>query len=105
MNFLFKKLFLAKGEQMPFTGEYIDFVYGRNLLFNFYLSGTLSGNNRIDLQLKNPFFGNDDGIVFYTITGLNDGYATPLFSDSPISQTRIIGSGIGYLWAAVNVQN
>lgn len=103
MAFLFKKVNLLNGNSAPFTGEYVSTATARNLLFNFYASGVISGNSLLALQFQSPFFP-QDSITFHAITGLS-GYGSPLFSDSPISEVRAVCSGTGNYWVSVNMQN
>lgn len=98
-GFFFDTKTLMAGQSSPYTGAYVDSSRCRNLLFNFYASGTVSGLNQIFLQFENPFFKNNEGITFYTITGLTSGYYTPpIFSDSPMPRIRAVSSGIGNFW-------
>lgn len=83
------------------TGQYQSLKFSRNSLFYFFVSGS---GYQISLQSKSPFFNNEDGITFYTLTGVS-GYAEPLFSDSPLGNVRAIYSGAGRAWVSVAVQN
>jgi len=98
---LFETVNLLSGQQAPFTGEWQSIANGRNVLFSTYSSGSGS----ITLQYKNPFFNNDEGIPFYTFSGLQTGYSAPAFSTSPMNEVRAISAGSGQFWTAVTIQN
>jgi hypothetical protein len=102
-NFYFKPKILLSGQEAPFTGDYINITLARNSCFTVFSSGeNVSGN--VTLQYKSPFFENE-GVSFYTFTGLSSGYADPIFLTTPMSEVRAIADGTGNYWVGINIQN
>jgi hypothetical protein len=108
-SFLHKNEFLATGQTMPFTGEWVN----TNLCRNGFIVTYVSGNADINLQAKtelqgDPIFakgGSAEAVTFYTETGLANGYSNPVFFDSPISEIRITAEGSGRVWSYISYQN
>jgi hypothetical protein len=102
-NFYFKPQLLLSGQEAPFTGKYVNAALARNACFTVFSSGeNVSGD--ITLQYKSPFF-KDDGVSFYSFTGLSAGYADPIFLTTPMSEIRAIADGTGHFWTAITIQN
>ena len=99
-SFFFSTNTLLTGQAAPFTGAAIDTSKARNCLF------TVSGNGvgAVYLQYLSPF-ANTDWITFQSVTGLTTGFASPIFSDSPMPQIRALSSGVGSFWAGSYQQN
>jgi hypothetical protein len=94
---------LASNQPGGFTGEFKNISRGRNCLFTLYCSGA-SSNSAVALEYQSPFF-ESDGVEFYKFSGLADGYAQPLFLNSPVKNVRAVTSGDGSFWASVDYQN
>jgi len=108
-SFLHKNEFLALGQEMPFTGAWVNTALCRNGFIVIYSSGSAD----IDLQAKtelngDPIFekgGSAEAVTFYSETGIANGYSHPIFFDSPISEIRITAKGTGKVWSYISYQN
>lgn len=108
-SFLHKNEFLALGQEMPFTGEWVNTTLCRNGFIVIYSSGNSNINLQAKTELKGESIFEDGGyaeaVTFYTETGLSDGYSNPVFFDSPISNIRITAVGSGKVWSYISYQN
>lgn len=113
MNSYIGSIILATGNSAPFTGSWANIAVARNAMFVVYGSGITSPLT-VNLESITPF-SNDPvfsatglqvGVPIYSFTGVSNGYTTPVFLDSPISQVRItVPTGAGKVWVSANVQN
>jgi hypothetical protein len=106
MNPLYiEQIDLLTGQQAPATGEWVNIARGRDAFFTAYASGA----GAVFLQTKTPFKNlpdaADEGINFYTISGMNNSYGDSAFMTSPMVQVRAVSSGAGRVWANVTLQN
>jgi len=105
-SFLVKTNTLASGQNLPFTGEWANTALCKNGLLVTYISGS---NINIFLQgksLMNDLPGGASyAYTFYSQTGLNNGYSDPIFFDSPITEIRLVASGVGKIWSYITYQN
>ena len=100
MSDFLNTIHLLTGQEAPFTGQWAEIGRSRENLFSSFAntSGTIT------LQYRSPFFI-DQGIPFYDIILSGSGYATPVFSTSPMGEVRAISSGNGNYWCAITQQN
>jgi len=111
-SFLFDTEYLATGQSLPFTGNWVNTVLSRNSLIVAYVSGTTATVNLQAPSLLGSYGsifaagGTAEAYTFSSTAGVT-GYMTPAYSDSPISSIRIVatGAGAGRIWAYVNYQN
>lgn len=109
---LFKTSLLATGQATPFTGDWASTVDCRNGFIVTYVSGAAINMN---LQAKTELAGETiftaggsaDNISFYTGSAGPNGYASPLFFDSPVSNIRLAtASATGSrVWSYISYQN
>jgi hypothetical protein len=108
-SFLHKNEFLALGQEMPFTGAWVNTALCRNGFIVIYSSGSADINLQAKTELKgDPMFetgGSAEAVTFYSETGIANGYSNPIFFDSPISEIRIISEGSGRIWSYISYQN
>lgn len=100
MSDFLNTIHLLTGQQAPFTGQWAEIGRSRENLFSAF--GNTSGT--IGLQYRSPFFANQ-GVPFFDIVLGSSGYATPVFSTSPMGEVRAVSSGNGTYWCAVTQQN
>jgi len=111
-SFLIKTDYLATGQSLPFTGDWVNTALSRNALIVAYVSGNTATINlqgesllsRYDSQFIRG--GINDNYIFYTATGVT-GYMSPAFLDSPIPSVRLATptTGAGKIWAYITYQN
>lgn len=104
-SLLYKMSSLSTGQSVPFTGEWVDTTLCRNGLIFAYTSGS---NITINVDTKTQFkiSGVPDNVTFFSLTGLNTGYLSPVFFDSPLEKIRFsVPSGQGRVWGYINYQN
>ena len=99
-HFYIQTKHLLTGQEAPFTGEFLNIAKSRDACFTVFSSGEGS----VSLEYKSPFFEND-GVPFYSFTGLSTGYSSPAYLTSPIEQVRAISNGTGNFWVAITIQN
>jgi hypothetical protein len=108
-SFLHKNEFLALGQEMPFTGAWVNTALCRNGFIVIYSSGSADINLQAKTELKgDPIFetgGSAEAVTFYSETGIANGYSNPIFFDSPISEIRITAEGNGKVWSYISYQN
>jgi hypothetical protein len=112
-SFIGSKL-LATGQSAPFTGDWISIAEARNALFVVYGSG-VSGGLTATVQSKtflsdDPAFTDDGGyagVPLYSFNSVSNGYASPVFLDSPVPYVRLVvtGNGNGQVWSYASIQN
>ena len=103
-SFLIKTEYLATGNSLPFTGQWVSTTLSRNALIVAYVSGSAA-----TLNLEGQSLINESSIpnsyTFYTSTGVT-GYMSPAFLDSPISSIRMSSlTNGGKVWAYITYQN
>jgi len=111
-SFLLDTEYLATGQSLPFTGDWVNTALSRNALIVAYVSGNTATINLQGRSLLNPYDplfaqgGAADNYTFYTTTGVT-GYMSPAFLDSPIPAVRIATptTGAGKIWAYITYQN
>ena len=105
-SFLVETNTLASGQNLPFTGEWVNTALCKNGLIVTYVSGsninTFLQGKSLMTNLPNTA---SNAYTFYSQTGLNNGYSDPIFFDSPITEIRVVGSGIGKVWSYITYQN
>lgn len=104
-SFLIKTQYLATGNSLPFTGDWVNTALSRNGLIVAYVSGA-SANLNLDGKSLIDDSGIPNSYTFYTATGIT-GYMSPAFLDSPISSIRLSSSSTGNskIWAYITYQN
>lgn len=105
---------LATGQSAPFTGSWVNVTDARNALFVVFGSGVVS-TVPVKIQAKTELLGLDpafnpsgsqEGVDFYTFNAVGNGYASPAFLDSPVSQVRLVApSGTAQIFGYVSWQN
>ena len=105
---------LATGQSTPFTGDWVNIADARNAMLVVFGSGVTATvpvkiQSRSELIGLNSIFssgGGQDGVDFYTFSSVSNGYATPAFLDSPMSQIRLVApSGTAQIFGYVSIQN
>lgn len=104
-SFLIQTKYLATGNSLPFTGEWISTALSRNALIVAYVSGSTATINLDGQSLINES-SLPNAYTFYTTTGVT-GYMSPAFLDSPISSIRMSSPSTGNsrVWAYITYQN
>jgi hypothetical protein len=111
-SFLLDTEFLATGNSLPFTGQWINTSLSRNALIVAYVSGNVATINLQGQSLLSSYDslfnqgGAAESYTFYTSTGVT-GYMSPAFLDSPIAAIRLAvpTTGAGKVWAYITYQN
>jgi len=111
-SFFIDTEYLATGQSLPFTGNWVNTTLSRNALIVAYVSGNTATINLQGKSLLTPYDasfaqgGINDNYTFYTATGVT-GYMSPAFLDSPIPSLRISTptTGAGKIWAYITFQN
>lgn len=104
-SFLIDTEYLATGNSLPFTGEWVSTALSRNALIVAYVSGAVATINLDGRSLINENTL-PNAYTFYTTTGVN-GYMSPAFLDSPIPSIRLSSpsTGVSRVWAYITYQN
>jgi hypothetical protein len=104
---LIKTEYLATGQTIPFTGEWVSTALCKNGLIVTYSSGaSIIANLEGRSLIQNLPAGASDAYTFYTQSGLATGYADPVFFDSPITEVRmVVNNGNGKVWSYLTYQN
>jgi len=104
-SFLINTQYLATGQSLPFTGDWVNTALSRNALIVAYVSGATADLN-VQGQSLLTSYGLPNNYTFYTSTGVT-GYMSPAFLDSPITSIRLATptTGAGKVWAYITYQN
>lgn len=103
-SFLIDTEYLATGNSLPFTGNWVNTALSKNALIVAYVSGSTATLNLEGKSLINES-SLPNAYTFYTATGVT-GYMSPAFLDSPISSIRISSpTNSGKVWAYITYQN
>lgn len=103
-SFLINTKYLATGNSLPFTGEWVNTALSRNALVVAYVSGN-SATLNLEAQSLINVSGIPNSYSFYSATGVT-GYMSPAFIDSPIPFLRMSSTtSNGKVWAYITYQN
>lgn len=104
---------LATGQSSPFTGNWVNVTDARNAMIVVFGSGVTS-NITANIQAKTSLFGDSifnaggaaEGVPIYSFSPVTNGYSSPAFLDSPVTQIRVVATGgTGQLFAYAAIQN
>jgi hypothetical protein len=108
--------FLATGQNVPFTGSWVNISDARNAMIVVLGSGITSSFaatlqsktvlNNVSPAVEFADSGIYSAVNFYTFNAVNNGYSDPTFLDTPMSQIRIVvPTGSGKVYSYVTYQN
>jgi hypothetical protein len=103
-SFLVKTENLATGNSLPFTGQWVSTVLGRNALIVSYVSGANATLN-LEAQSLINVSGIPNSYSIFLQTGVS-GYLSA-FLDSPVPFVRMSSqtTGAGKIWSYITYQN